>query len=142
MTGESGIKSSSTQKVSGTAYLRTKGRNDKFKIRDDIKPVTKCKGKYHTALVKPTKLEQDGIIEKVKDQLIPSISSIINNLEKMTRLSLCVVMKQANHAMESKRQVMSMLKDFRAKINESKFSPRLTSVNYNIRLNLHQKVGS
>ena len=71
------------------------------------------------------KLQDEDIIEHVKDQPTPWISPIVCTPKKDGSIRLCVDMREANQAIERERHVMPTLSDFKADVNGSRFFSKI-----------------
>ena len=71
------------------------------------------------------KLVKQDMIEKVIDQPTPWISPIVCPPKKDGGIRLCLDMRAANEAIERERHIMSMIQDFKAEVNGSKFFSKI-----------------
>ena len=109
---------------------KLKNTQVKLHIKDNVQPVMQPQRRipYHLrkAVSKELeKLQEEDIIERVKDQPSPWISPIVCTPKKDGSIRLCVDMREANQAIERKRHVMPTLSDFKADVNGSRFFSKI-----------------
>ncbi len=106
------------------------GEQVKLHIKDSVKPVIQPQRRIPYHMRKEVtnelkKLEENDIIEKVKDQPTPWISPIVCTPKKDGGTRICVDMREANQAIERERHLMPTLSDFKAEVNGSKYFSKI-----------------
>ena len=109
---------------------KLKNTQVKLHIKDNVQPVMQPQRRipYHLrkAVSKELeKLQDEDIIERVKDQPTPWISPTVCTPKKDGSIRLCVDMREANQAIERERHVMPTLSDFKADVNGSRFFSKI-----------------
>ena len=94
----------------------------KLHINENVKPIIQPHHRLPYHLHKDVseeskKLVDQGIIEKVKNQPTPWISSAVCTPKKNGGLRICVDMCEANVAIELERHLMPTIQDFKTEVN-------------------------
>ena len=102
----------------------------KLHINEKVKPVVHPQRRIPYHLRKEVskelkRLVEEDIIEEVRNQPTPWISSIVCIPKKDGDTRICVDMREANQAISRQRHVMPTLSDFKAEMNGSKYFSKI-----------------